>query len=213
MIRTVILWMLAVITAFGFSPATPHRHVITSDDNICIFVMDPGDFESIHAKGVAYLPERDGFKKLWEVEGWYSRPNEIFLPDGMTLVRVRTEIVSAAPSKPVELGNEEILFLYVKGDLKRSYKLKDLVPDVINGTRMNPIGMGLLWMKKAEVAANEHGFEVTFLDGTTCVMDLQDGDLLSKKISGKNPQKQNVPAQFDTSAEHAVPSDGDKPQK
>jgi hypothetical protein len=147
MIRTVILWMLAVISSFGFSPATPHRYVITSDDNICVFVMDPGDFREIPPKGIAYLPERDGFRKLWEVEGWYSRRSQIFLPDGSTLVRVRTEIgfdlFNTSP-KSMKTGDEEVLFLYVDGELKRSYKLKDLVADVNKGVQMNPRGMGFL---------------------------------------------------------------------
>lgn len=163
-----------------------------------LFVMDPGNFDDVPAKGVAYKATRNGFEKLWETSGWYGWPDEVFLSsDGKTLVRIRREVIGFEESK---LGDEFVLFFYRRGKLKAKYRVADLVENVAQGTQRNPWGWGgTFWMKEAEISPSEWHrietkvegksgsvrhpdvFHLSTLEGVQKIYDLRTGELLGEK--------------------------------
>ena len=204
-LSTALALLLLVLPALGFSPATPWRHVVTSEDKF-VFVMDPGNFDDIPAKGIAYKATRNGFEKLWETSGWYGKPDELFLSsDGKTLVRIRREVRETEDSK---IGDESVLFLYRKGKLKAEYRISDLIENITEDTRKNPFGpWGTLWMEKAGISPSEWHrvetkvegksgivhhpdvFQLSTLEGTQMIFDLKSGNLLGeKKLEIRKPE-------------------------
>lgn len=202
--RIAVTLLFLAVSARGNSPATPMRHVVTSKDKF-IFVMDPGNFSDVPAKGVAYKAKRNGFEKFWEISGWYGSPGELFLShDGKTLVRIRSLVFSPTS---VLSGEEKILFFYRRGKLKRSYSANELIQDLKDGTRPHLVEPGQLWVEGAKIAPSESYrietnpegspvsvrhpdvFHLTTLEGVHFIFNLKNGELLARRVRKKKEEK------------------------
>jgi len=209
-LSTALALLLLVLPALGFSPATPWRHVVTSED-MFVFVMDPGNFADIPARGIAYKATQNGFEKLWETSGWYGKPGELFLSAcGKTLVRIRREVIKTENTK---IGDEPVLFFYRNGKLKAEYRISDLIENITEGTQRNPFGpWGTLWMEKAVISPSElhrvetkvegksavvqhpDVFHLSTLEGSQMIFDLKSGNPLGeKRLEIRQPEFNETP--------------------
>ena len=225
---------LSVASVTAFSPATPWRHVVTSGDKF-FFVMDPGNFSDVPGKGVAYRAKRDAVEKLWEVTGWYAPPGDVTLSsDGKTLVRV----VGGVPylEDEAKLPNEEVLFFYRKGKLKKTYKVSELIKDLKEGMRPNIFEPKRYWVRETKIAPSEwyrietnpegatgmvqhpDVFQLTTIEGAHFIFDLKSGNLLAKGILKKEEPEREEAVYVDPftgkelDAEHKDPFAGEEPE-
>jgi hypothetical protein len=147
----------------------------------------------------AYQVTDDGFKQIWQSNGWYGYPDEIFLaPDGMSIVRIE-KLPYPLDGKKVE--DHSVLFLYFKGKLVKEYRLSELVLDLGSIQEAN---WGSLWMGEAEIVEsfwhnidtdrkdeeadeetfrsyNHYVFRLKTLEKAELFFDILDGNRIEKK--------------------------------
>ena len=193
---------LLVLPALGFSPATPWRHVVASGDKF-VFVMEPGNFDDVPAKGIAYKATRDGFEKMWSLEGWYEFPGDVLLSsDGKTVVRIRERFLLQDGSFTDD-ESKEIVTIFRSGKRVAGYTAQDLINDLKDGIRFDGFS-GMKWVDrrdgfhpridpselhhvdtvtKGEVTISSHPYvlQITTLEGTAFLFDLKSGSILSRR--------------------------------
>lgn len=93
--------------------------VKSARDSKYFFVMDEAK------TGACYKVKRLGdFQMIWNVTGWYSYPEELFLSsNGENLIRF-LELTAGKDTK--ESGEKALIEIYVKGKLQKRYQVKEL---------------------------------------------------------------------------------------
>ncbi|MGJ8656797.1 MAG: hypothetical protein ACSHX6_10135 [Akkermansiaceae bacterium] len=194
---------LLVLPALGFSPATPWRHVVASGDKF-VFVMEPGNFDDVPAKGIAYKATRNSFQKMWSLEGWYEFPGDVLLSaDGKTVVRIRERFLMQDGSFSDD-ESKEFLTIFRRGKRVAGYTAEDLIKDLKDGIRFDGFS-GMKWVDrrdgfqprvapsewhhvdtvtKGEVTISSHPdvLQLTTLEGMAFLFDLKSGSILSRRV-------------------------------
>jgi hypothetical protein len=193
---------LLVLPALGYSPATPWRHVVASGDKF-VFVMEPGNFDDVPARGIAYKATRDGFEKMWSLEGWYEFPGDVLLSsDGKTVARIRERFLMQDGSFSDD-ESKEVVTIFRRGKRVAGYTAQDLIKDLKNGIRFDGFS-GMRWVDrrdgfhpriapsewhhvdtvtKGEVTISSHPdvLQLTTLEGTAFLFELKSGSILSRR--------------------------------
>jgi hypothetical protein len=137
------------MSAAGFSPRSPYRHVVASGE--FLVVLDPyREPERI----TAYQVTDDGFQQIWQSEGWFGYPDEIFLaPDGKALIHVQS-VPNTMNGEKIE--SQAVVFCYYEGKLVKEHKLSELVRDMKSLQDLGSFGgIGSLWMDEAEIVQSD----------------------------------------------------------
>lgn len=175
-------------------------------------VMDPGNFDDVPAKGIAYKATRDGFQKMWSLEGWYEFPGDVLLSsDGKTVARIRERFLMQDGSF-TDNKSKEVLTIFRRGKRVAGYTAQDLIRDLKDGIRFDGFS-GMKWVDrrdgflpriassdrhhvdtvtKGEVTISGHPdvLQLTTLEGTAFLFDLKNGSILSRRaIKEEKPDK------------------------
>jgi hypothetical protein len=206
-----VAFTLLVLPVLANSPATPWRHVVASGDKF-VLVMDPGNFDDVPAKGIAYKATRDGFQKMWSLEGWYEFPGDVLLSsNGKTVARIRERFLLPDASFSDD-ESKEVLTIFRKGKRVAGYIAQDLIKDLKEGIRFDGFS-GMKWVDrrdgfnpriapselhhvdtitKGSVTTLSHPdvLQFTTLEGTTFLVDLKNGSILSRRtIKEEKPEE------------------------
>lgn len=198
MIRFLLISLACITTAAGFSPRSPYRHVVARGE--FVVVLDPyREPERV----TAYQVTDDGFKQIWQSEGWFGYPDQISLaPDGKALVRVQS-VPNTMNGEKIE--TQSVVFCYYEGKLVKEHKLSDLVREMTSLQDQASFGgIGSLWMDEAEIVQsdwydidtdrkdakpdeeflrsyNHFTFRLKTLEKAELFFDLLDGKLISRR--------------------------------
>lgn len=198
MIRILLISIACIATVTGFSPRSPYRHVVASGE--FLVVLDPyREPERV----TAYQVTDDGFKQIWQSEGWFGYPDQISLsPDGKALVRIQS-VPNTLNGESIE--NQSVVFCYYEGKLVKEHKLSYLVRDMNSLQGQGSLGgTGSLWMDEAKIVQsdwydidtdrkdakpdeeflrsyNHYTFRLKTLEKAELFFDLLDGKLITRR--------------------------------
>ena len=210
MIRLLFIAFACMAPAAGFSPRSPFRHVVAVGE--FLVVLDPyQDPERV----TAYEVTDDGFRKIWQSQGWFAYPDEVFLThDGKSLVCVRSAPDTLNGGR---IEDQTVVFFFNEGKLVKEHKLSELVGRMDSVRNLAPFGgFGSLWMDEAGIVPsvqhdldtdrkderpgeqvlrsyNHYTFRLKTLEKTELFFDLLDGRLIARREAKKvEAQKEGV---------------------
>ena len=208
-----ILGLLLAVSsvASAHSPATPYRHVVTSEGKFFL-VMQPADYkeegddivESKPAKGTVYkVKSDDTFEKMWSIEGWYEFPGDVLLsPDGKIVVRIREHFLMSDGTFTDD-DSKEVVTIYRKGKQVAGYTAQNLINDLKKGIRFDGFS-GMRWVDRRSeyhpriapsrwhsideitegevtISTRPPVLQLTTLEGTTFLFGLKDGSMITRR--------------------------------
>lgn len=184
-----LVWLTASSPALADSPARPQSYKKVAPGGKFVFVMiapktveeDGQPWNEETASGIREIRRvytqsgmyrNDGSAEpLWTVD-WYARGIDL-TPDGVHLIRPGPWAWLRNDKSP-DLGVEAVSF-FASGRLLRTYKVGELVDDVI---RVKRSVSHYQWEQEGRVSG-EFEYTITTLDGNRFVFDVRTGEIIS----------------------------------
>lgn len=186
----------------------PFEYMVTDSFGQCLFVMacrQEGEGNKPH--GAAYNVQPNGkLRKIWQVEGWYELPQNVFIStSGRFLVRIAEPPEMNGEDAPPHLGDKIVIYFYTDGKLVRTYRLSDIVTDVLTGIHDGMYRKTFIFRKRSgkspritrsdtvdevEVLGNPatEVFLLETVEGKVFVFKAETGKLLVKKLTPRANQ-------------------------